>query len=771
MDNSFRMKAVFLSYAREDSGAAQHIAEALRAFGVEVWFDQSELRGGDAWDQKIRRQIKECTLFVPLVSAATQERGEGYFRLEWKLAVDRSHLMAEGVPFLMPIAVGGQTDAGALVPAEFLKVQWTVLPDGEPTPALIDQVKRLLAGGRAASTSASTQPAAKAPSPFAPKKSRLPVAWIVAAATVFVACAAIFAVWSSRRAHTDAAVPNTASAPAPPNDKSIAVLPFTNMSDEKDSGFFADGIHEDILTHLALIHDLRVVSRTSVEQYRNTTKPIREIGQDLHVAYILEGSVQREGNRVRVTGQLIRADTDEHVWAQAYDRDLTDIFAIQSELSQAIANALETQLSPQEQTLIAQRPTANIAAYDLLLKARQVEDADDLGRNTYQKATSLLRSAVELDPTYARAWGELADTLAQQVFEGEASDSRANLAEAKAAIARAQTLAADDPDVIGDVGTYYYYGFRDYARAADQYRRLGQLQPNDPQLFNSLGLIERRQGRWRESIAHSRRAVALDPGNAGFLRNLRDSLIAVGHGNEAIEAERKYVALTGNHLLARAELATSIYGWTGSTSEMDAVLASMSPDEAASEEGVKARLELYRTRGDMAQAVELDRAALANGSLAHAENVDLLFAARDFVVSGDTAATGALLPPFIARLTADLASDRDDVMTWAYLAVAQADMGNAAECERCIRQIETLMPMGHDAVLGPLLAVWSCLDRCQLGDLDGAIAGLRALLGVPNALLNIGLTPYNLQTDVTFYWLRRDPRAKEIAKLALQPLD
>ncbi len=142
--------AVFLSYAREDADAARRIADALRGFGVEAWFDQSELRGGDAWDQKIRRQIKDCTLFLPIISAHTQQRGEGYFRLEWKLAAERTHLMAEGVPFIAPIVVDDTPDAAAAVPAEFLRVQWTRLPGGAPTPEFVSQIKRLLAAPRTA---------------------------------------------------------------------------------------------------------------------------------------------------------------------------------------------------------------------------------------------------------------------------------------------------------------------------------------------------------------------------------------------------------------------------------------------------------------------------------------------------------------------------------------------------------------------------------------------------------------------------------------------
>jgi TolB-like protein len=334
------LRAVFLSYAREDAPAAQRIADALQSNGVEVWLDQSELRGGDAWDQKIRRQIKECALFIPVISARTQSRGEGYFRLEWKLAVERTHLMAEGVPFLSPVVIDETTEAAAMVPAEFLRVQWARLPGALPTPQFVAQTRRLLD-----SPKIPVRPAA----PSAAGGSlpgRRPGAWIALAAALAIIAVAV-ALVVTRRSPPAAVEPSATQAeaqeaPRAPavNAKSIAVLPFDNMSEDKENAFFADGVHEDVLTNLSFVKDLHVISRTSVMQYRATTKPVKQIGQELGVAYVLEGSVRREGNKVRVTGQLIDARTDEHVWAKAYDRDLTDIFAIQAELAQAIAEAL-----------------------------------------------------------------------------------------------------------------------------------------------------------------------------------------------------------------------------------------------------------------------------------------------------------------------------------------------------------------------------------------------------------------------------------------------
>src|SRR4051812_19992141 len=375
--------AVFLSYAREDTEIARRIADALRAGNVQVWLDQSDLRGGDAWDQSIRRQIKECALFVPLISANTEDRHEGYFRLEWSLAEERTHLMARGVPFILPVVIDGTNEARAVVPERFREVQWFKLPGGEPKPEFLERVQRLIEQPR---RSPFTGHAVRAPEPARPPEAptaapprydslptRVPPrrSWITTALATVAAIAALVILISRKpaadvtaSAHGQAGTtvpavqpPGPGSAKSATADKSIAVLPFANMSEDREtSAFFSDGIHEDILTNLALLRDLHVVSRTSVEQYRGTKKTMREIGEELHVAYLLEGSVRRAGNTVRVTGQLINARTDEHLWAKSYDRELKDVFAIQASLAQEIAAALQAAISPAEQKLLDRRP-------------------------------------------------------------------------------------------------------------------------------------------------------------------------------------------------------------------------------------------------------------------------------------------------------------------------------------------------------------------------------------------------------------------------------
>ncbi|MBI2813201.1 MAG: TIR domain-containing protein [Opitutae bacterium] len=303
VERSAPQGAVFLSYAREDTDAARRIAEALRGFGVEVWLDQAELRGGDQWDAKIKKQIRECALFLAVVSAHTQERAEGYFRREWKLAVERTQDMAAGTVFLVPVVVDDTREAEALVPEEFMRVQWTRLPGALPTPQFVAQVKSLLGNRRKPALKPDLPRPPTLPPQFkqsaqktedreqrtedgraGPKPAVPGWMWGVAAAVLVTVGVGVVLL----RQPSAPASPAPASvlpdrpepaerAPARPAaaDKSIAVLPFANMSADKENDFLADGIHEDVLTSLAKIRDLKVISRTSVLAYRDTASPAK----------------------------------------------------------------------------------------------------------------------------------------------------------------------------------------------------------------------------------------------------------------------------------------------------------------------------------------------------------------------------------------------------------------------------------------------------------------------------------------------------------------
>ncbi len=701
--------AVFLSYAREDTDAAKRIAEALRSSGVEVWFDQSELRGGDAWDTKIRSQIKGCALFLPIISAQTQERGEGYFRLEWKLAVERSHLMAEGVPFFMPVAIDDTAESAGLVPEPFMRVQWVRLPGALPTPQFVEQVQRMLAAPRKAPAVARAEPRPAAPTApvAAVPKPGLPQ-WTWPVTTLLVAGVAAYLFLVPKPVVTPPAkvaavtsAPTAVAATAPVADnKSIAVLPFTNMSEDKDTGFFADGVHEDLLTNLAVVAELKVISRTSVLQYRGTTKTMRQIGQELGVAYLLEGSVRRAGSKVRVTGQLINTSNDEHVWAKSYDRDLTDIFAIQSAIAQEIAAALSAAISPQTKKFLERRPTENSVAYDFYLKGRDSRNRSPTSSAPHlREEEELFKSAVQQDPNFAAAWGELAVVHALYAFWG-IDGSPARLAEADAAIAQAVRLAPEAPDVIRLLGTYAYYAHRDYARATAQYEKLARLQPNDPTVFSSLSLILRRQGRWTESFNYIHRALELDPGNVSYIRNSLASLQYGRRWGELLAAQRRLVALLPEKLREQFDLAAAEFTATGSLQAADELLARLSPAERDSPVGIYNRKSWVVARGDYAEFKRLDQLQPAFEE-AEWPALSAIGAATVYWAHGDMAAVRSRLTPQLAELQGRVERESANAAAWSFLGAMEALLGHPDEALRHIRKAMELVAESGVAVDGP----------------------------------------------------------------------
>ena len=539
-----------------------------------------------------------------------------------------------------------------------------------------------------------------------------------------------------------------------PDTKSIAVLPFANLSEEKENAFFTDGIHEDILTTLMLVRDLHVVSRTSVAQYRATTKTMRQIAQELGVAYVLEGSVRRAGNKVRVTGQLIRADSDDHVWAKSYDRDLTDIFAIQSELAKEIVGALQAVLSPQEKSRIEHRPTTNLAAYDLYLKGRAGLKAitPDVTRAQSEQALS---DAVKLDPNFAAAWGFLALAHVRARWsEGDTSAER--LAKTKTALETAVRLAPDDPVVVEMQGSYYYYGYRDYARATEHYQRLLLIQPNSADAYAQLGFIQRRQGKWAEALANMRHALELEPRHMAALVTCGETLVATRHYDEAIAQYRRVAEVSGDVFLFggfpfhRTWIPFLAHG---STREGDERIANLKP---ASEDDPKALYERRawaRTRGDWAAAVKI------NQKHPYLDPYDDPHSRQDFAMVWDLVGANdlpaarvraqKLIPEFKARLEQQPGTK----ILWSNLALLHALIGDKEEALRCARKAVELVPESADRLAGPALSMVLGQVLAWTGDKDAALAELARLLRTV-----YGANVYTARIDPGWLPLRGDPR-------------
>lgn len=759
-------RAVFLSYSREDAEAARRIADALRAFGMEVWFDQAELRGGDSWDAKIKRQIRECALFLPIISGHTQARMEGYFRREWKLGVERTHDMAAGVAFITPVVIDDTPETAALVPDEFMRYQWTRLQHGVPTPDFVGQVKKLLESPHkaVAAPSASRSATGSFPPQASPASSRglTGKSWGAVTAIVVAIITALYVANKPMPKVATAAPPATAaSAPtaAAVDDKSIAVLPFDNMSEEKDaSAFFADGVQEDILTNLSFIHGLRVVSRTSVMQYRGTIKPIRQIAQELGVAYVLEGSVRRSGNKVRVTGQLIHAATDEHVWAQAYDRDITDVFAIQSELAQSIAGALQAAISPEEKSLLDSKPTLVPAAYDLYLKARAAYEANGFD---FPKQISWLLDAVQLDPNFAQAWALLGADEAGAYFN-EVDWSPGMLEKAKAAIDTAVRIAPNDPFVIEMQGDFYYYGFRDYASAAKLYSRLLELRPNSSEAIGSLGLIARRQGHWPDAVSNLRRALELDPHNGRYAASLAQHYFGMRQFDLAIAEQKRVAEIKGDDPLMSYLVAAGSYFITGSKDMVAVWLAHLTPGTENDPAVIETRKAWARLTGDYAEALRLDdQQPFFDGYDVPRWEQDFNTAC-DHIGNGDLVTARARLARLLPQLKATLVDQPKSSTLWGVLGQTEAILGDRFGALAAAAKLTELLPESADAVAGPVNSLSRAEILAWAGEKDQAISEVARLLNTPYgemvapARTDPGLVP--LRDDPRFQALLADPK-------------
>jgi TolB-like protein len=498
--------AVFLSYASQDAEAAQQLCNALRGAGVEVWFDQSELRGGDTWDALIRRQIKGCFLFVPMISASTQSREEGYFRREWKLAVDRTNDMAGGRAFLLPVVIDGTSDSEALVPEKFREVQWTRLPAGASTDGFVDHVRRLLAPN--ATTPAATSVRSSAPLTAStgvastrsmPPAARSFVPWIVGGLLILATAYLIADKWmGSKHAVPVADAPNeAATAPATPAvlERSVAVLPFVDMSGKKDQEYFSDGLSEELIDLLARTQGLQVIARTSSFYFKGKQVTIAEIAKTLNVAHVLEGSVRKSGNTIRVTAQLIRAKDGVHLWSETYDRSIKDVFKVQDEISAAVVAALKAQLLPTAATGDAAR-TASTEAHNQYLLGRQSYERTAPPEG-FRRAVEFYGKAVELDPDYAAAYAGLSES---EFWLAAYTDFGAGFQRALVAADKAIALAPN---------------------LADGYAARAQMRNN--RLFDFVG-----------AQADIEKAVAINPGDSHIQTRYAEVLLTV---NRTVDAE------------------------------------------------------------------------------------------------------------------------------------------------------------------------------------------------------------------------------------------
>jgi len=554
--------AVFLSYASDDAEAAVRICEALRAGGIEVWFDRSELRGGDAWDQKIRQQIRSCALFLPLISRNTSARGEGYFRLEWKLAVDRSHLMASDQAFLVPVAIDDSPEMAARVPDEFRAVQWTRLPDGRTSTAFVDRVNALLSGGQSRPSAHTSTPKTGIPTPTNPPlRPRMRPAVLLVAVLAVIALGSLIAKFATQKQVTHDTAPAKTAAVLASNapGKSIAVLPFVDLSEKKDQEYFSDGLSEELIDHLSHSPDLKVIARTSSFQFKGKNEDVRMIAEKLGVANLLEGSVRTSGHDLRISAQLIRASDGTNLWSQTYDRKLSDIFKVQDEIADTVVDALRATLSRTENGAGAEQ---NLAAYQFLLQGKFFYSRNNQG--DLDRSLELYKKALELDPHYALAWALLARSYMKR---GTEPDFPLAELESKTTDALKKALAIDPNLAVAHrwLGRVYLNLRWDWASAESEFERAIALDPTGPDgaaaTNDLLATKAFMTGNFDESVRRQAETLARNPLDnaelffAGwfyyFAGRLEDSLAALHRLLDLNPAFEDAHAIVANILLAK----------------------------------------------------------------------------------------------------------------------------------------------------------------------------------------------------------------------------
>jgi TolB-like protein len=541
--------AVFLSYASEDADAARAIAEALRAGGVEVWIDQSELRGGDAWDHRIRRQIRDCALFIPVISKNTQVRTEGYFRLEWRLADQRTHLMGRGRAFLLPVCVDDTAENNADVPDSFSAVQWTRLRGGAPSPVFIERVRHLLSPEVSVATGPEVGVHTGGRRPVANQlrrplwRTRLVLATSALLASVAVAYLVIDKLWIARHAvsasaHRVASAATAAAEAAPfsPPPHSIAVLPFVNMSGDREQEYFSDGLTEELLNSLARIDSLQVAARTSSFSFKGKDTDIGVIARRLNVAALLEGSIRRSGNRVRITAQLINATSGFHLWSQSYDRELGDLLTLQSEIATAVAGALQVALLGDPAKKIELGGTRNPAAFDAYLHGWRLYSSNTA--ESLESSIAAFTEAIRLDPNYALAFAGRSQVLndySQTWATLKEKDAHSAAERAMADALHAVDLAADLADghlALGEVRESRL----DFIGARGEYREALALAPGYASVWRAYSDFAGNMGDTDSGVAAARRALSIDPLNPESLAALGWALYRGRRYPEALAA-------------------------------------------------------------------------------------------------------------------------------------------------------------------------------------------------------------------------------------------
>jgi TolB-like protein/predicted Zn-dependent protease len=541
--------------------------------------------------------------------------------------------------------------------------------------------------------------------------------------------------------------------------KSIAVLPFANLSEDKANAYFAEGIQEEILTRLAKIADLKVISRTSTQRYQSNPGNLSEIAKQLDVANILEGSVQKAGDTVRVSVNLIQAAGDSHLWADTYDRKLTDIFGVESEVAKAIAEALQAKLTGGEQRALTVKPTNNSEAYDAYLRGLAFE-ARMLSPDNLVKAVGFYERSVQLDPAFAQAWARLSRVNAQVYFGGvDTTPARRNATEP--ALNTAQKLQPNSPETLLAQAYYQYWVLRDYELAKATFGRARQLLPGSSDVPAALALIARRQGHWDESVAYWEQTLVLDPRNTQWLATAAETYAMLRQFPAALKTYDRVLDIVPNdpHTVASE---AGIYQAEGNLEQAGKLLAGVNAQTPSLQAFLKKMNQLFLER-HFDEAIRLIHNRLTEyRDLSDIERLlDPYFLVLAQEYAGDIVRARAVAQQMLGPLETLCQKDPDNPNFAYVLSLTRAVLGqkDAAikEAERAI----TLLPSGKDAVDGPRAEENLASVEVVVGDKNRAIPRLQHLLEIPYTNC---LTPALLRFHPHWDPLRSDPRFQKLCE-------
>src|SRR6266508_1250815 len=583
---------------------------------------------------------------------------------------------------------------------------------------------------------------------------------LAGAASTLVIVAIVLGTWSYQRTRSFT-----------PMERSIAVLPFENLSSDKENAYFAEGVQDEILTRLSKIADLKVISRTSTQHYKSVPENLPEIAKQLGVAHILEGSVQKSGDAVRVNVQLIKAATDSHLWSDTFDRKMTDIFSFESEVSKAIAEQLRAKLTGQEQEVIAAKPTENPQAYDAYLRGLAYTLRPGFAPGNSLAAQKYLKEAVRLDPKFALGWALLSSVDASGYLTQSLQPTAALREEARQAAETALTLQPNLGEAVFAKGFYHYACLKDYDTAVSYLEKAYRLLPNNSRVPQALAYIERRRGNWEKSDAYFNEAEKLDPRNVNLLSQHARSYICLRRFSEALAKLEQILNIAPDDidtLVLKARIAQA-------EGDLPRASALLTPLRLGADYANALETQVYQAILESRPAAVIARLKeiLANPDQALGYyNGELRFWlgwAQE--VAGDHAAARESWSQARNELETILKEQPENFVLMGDLALTNMGLGDNVAALTLAERAISMMPIDKDALTGPRPLDILARVAARIGDPDRSISTLEKLLSIPYEAplaANPPLTPALLRLDPMFDPLRRDPRFQKLVASSAQ---